>query len=69
MRDSLKRSIYLLTVWQERTASPGKLAVWRISLEDARTGQKRAFANLEELLIFFQQRMANEDQLNRRCVE
>ncbi len=52
MRDSLSRSIYVLTIWQEREASSDQPAVWRYSLEDARTGERRAFAILEQMVAF-----------------
>jgi hypothetical protein len=42
---------YLLRCWQERSAQANEtVTVWRFSLEDARTGQRRAFATLEALL-------------------
>ncbi len=53
MWESSKRSIYVLTIWQERPASPDEPAVWRCSLEEARTGEKHAFRSLEELVAFF----------------
>lgn len=66
MRHSPKRSIYLLSMWQERSASPDHPAVWRYGLENVRTGQKHGFGNLDELVIFFKQRMAVQEQLDRR---
>jgi hypothetical protein len=40
---------YLLRLWQ--TTSGGKLA-WRASLEDARTGKRRGFSCLDDLVAF-----------------
>jgi hypothetical protein len=40
---------YLLRCWEER-AETGSDKVWRFSLEDTRTGQRRGFASLNELL-------------------
>ena len=40
---------YLLRLWQ--IESRGRL-VWRASLEDARTGERRGFASIDALLIF-----------------
>jgi hypothetical protein len=45
-----RRSLsYLLRLWQ--IESRGRL-VWRASLEDARTGERRGFASIDALLIF-----------------
>jgi hypothetical protein len=60
VQDSLKRSIYLLTIWQERAASSEHAAVWRFSLEDARTGERWGFANLEQILAFLEKQMVIE---------
>ena len=40
---------YLLRLWQ--IESKGQL-VWRASLEDARTGERRGFAGIDALLAF-----------------
>lgn len=56
MHKSLKRFIYLLSIWQERPAEPDMPAVWRISLEDARTGQRHGFGSLKQTLAFLQDR-------------
>ena len=40
---------YLLTFWEERSQGPAASAVWRFSLEDPRSGQRRGFASLEAL--------------------
>jgi hypothetical protein len=64
VQDSLKRSIYLLTMWQERAASSEHAAVWRFSLEDARTGERWGFANLEQILAFLEKQMV-VDSVNR----
>jgi len=41
---------YLLSFWEERSQDPDTPAVWRFSLEDPHTGQRRGFANLRELV-------------------
>ncbi len=57
---------YLMRLWQDndddthrpegRCLDPGKgQAAWRVSLESARTGKRRSFANLEDLLAFLRQ--------------
>lgn len=40
---------YLLRLWQ--IESKGQ-SVWRASLEDSRTGERRGFANMDALLVF-----------------
>jgi hypothetical protein len=44
---------YLLRCWVE-TGVKGEISLWRFSLEDPRTGQRRGFANLTELVIALQ---------------
>jgi hypothetical protein len=41
---------YLLTVWEERSRDPNLPPVWRFSLEDPRTEQRRGFADLAALV-------------------
>ena len=48
---------YLLTFWEERNQDPVASAVWRFSLEDPRTGQRRGFADLEALIAALEQEM------------
>jgi hypothetical protein len=40
---------YLLTIWQERSLNRDAPDVWRFTLQDSRTGQRRGFASLEAL--------------------
>jgi hypothetical protein len=42
---------YLLRLWQ---VSEGKNAVWRASLEDPHTGERRGFATLQELFTYLE---------------
>lgn len=51
---------YLLTVWEERTLDPSFPVVWRFSLEDVRTGQKRGFADLGAFVAALEQEMADD---------
>ena len=53
---------FVVRLWQERPASPGRPAVWRCSVEDTRTGQRRGFAGLEALTAFLQAQMAAADE-------
>lgn len=41
---------YLLRCWAE-TGAGGEVVLWRFSLEDPHSGQRRGFANLTELVI------------------
>jgi hypothetical protein len=50
---------YLLRVWLVRVS--GK-SVWRGSLEDPFTGERRGFANLRELFIYLTTRIGENDQ-------
>lgn len=44
---------YLLRCWEEADKSE-EVTIWRFSLQDPRTGQRRGFANLTELVIALQ---------------
>jgi hypothetical protein len=44
--------VYVLRSWQEGVPSSGTPAVWRFSLEDPTTRQRRGFADLESLMSF-----------------
>ena len=48
---------YLLTFWEERDHDPATSAVWRFSLEDPRTGERRGFADLEAVMAVLEQEM------------
>ena len=41
---------YLLTVWEERNLDPNLPVTWRFSLEDARSRQRRGFADMASLM-------------------
>ena len=59
MQNSSRRSIYVVTIWQERSASSDGPVVWRFGLEDARTGDKYGFTDLEQLMAFLKTQMAD----------
>lgn len=44
--------VYVLRSWQEGRASSRSPGVWRFSLEDPTTRQRRGFADLESLMSF-----------------
>lgn len=56
---------YLLTLWEERNRDPDLPVVWRFSLEDVRTGQRRGFAGLEALVAALQQEMTDDPAKER----
>ena len=51
---------YLLRCWQERSLRQSAAAVWRFSLEDPHTGQRRGFATFEALVAFLRQELLDE---------
>ncbi len=51
---------YLLTLWEERSLDPNLPVTWRFSLEDARTGRRSGFADLQALVVALQQQMSEE---------
>ena len=51
---------YLLTVWEERSEEPDTPSAWRFSLEEARTGKRRGFADLEALIAFLRTELIDE---------
>jgi len=51
-RDHIRYHAYILRLWQERPATTDQSSVWRFSLEDTRTRQRRGFADLDKVLSF-----------------
>lgn len=52
---------YLLRCWQENSKQADKsIKIWRFSLEDSDTGQRRGFASLEALLASLLTDLADE---------
>ena len=64
MSDGPLRIVHLLTLWQERPARGDQPALWRFSLEDARTRQRRGFGSLEALTAFLQAQMTDADPVS-----
>jgi hypothetical protein len=44
--------VYVLRLWRDQEAAAGRPEVWRCSLEDPRTRQRRAFASVDEMGLF-----------------
>jgi hypothetical protein len=59
---------YLLRCWQERSLRQSAAAVWRFSLEDPHTGQRRGFATFEALVAFLRQELLDEKPDASRAV-
>lgn len=56
---------YIVRCWQEPGVHAGReTTVWRFSLQDPRTDQRRGFATLEALLVSLQADLA-DDQVER----
>jgi hypothetical protein len=52
---------YIVRCWQEPSVHAGReTKVWRFSLQDPRTNQRRGFATLEALLVSLQEELADE---------
>jgi len=49
MNEAPRYQAYLLRLW---VAGDDDAAVWRASLEDPRTGERRGFADVNDLLTF-----------------
>jgi hypothetical protein len=52
---------YMLRLWQVDRDSSG----WRASLEDARTGERYGFGNLESLFLFLTEQMNRSSEVNQ----
>ncbi|HDN80610.1 MAG TPA: hypothetical protein ENG33_09120 [Chloroflexi bacterium] len=59
-QSGLRYQAYLLRLWEERPASPGRPGIWRFSLEDPRTGQRYGFTTLEALMDFLRKQIRGE---------
>ena len=52
---------FLVRCWQERSVHAGReTVVWRFSLQNPSTNQRRGFATLEALLIALQEELADD---------
>ena len=52
----LRYQAFLLRCWEEADET-ADLTIWRFSLQDPRTGQRRGFTNLTELVIALQEEL------------
>jgi hypothetical protein len=62
---------YLLRCWEEPARRAGGPTIWRFSLEDPRTGERHAFADLERLSEFLRRRIeeAEQERTHARAVD
>jgi hypothetical protein len=54
---------YLLAFWEERGREPRREHVWRFSLLDPHTGERRGFASLEALVTALAQEIESTTAL------
>ena len=53
---------YVVCCWQERSVHAGReIVVWRFSLQNPRTNQRRGFATLEALLDSLQTELTEDE--------
>ena len=57
--DPARYRAFLLRLWQ---TGEGEAAVWRVLLEDPRTGERQGFADLASLFVFLSDLCRNADQ-------
>ncbi|MEZ4662706.1 MAG: hypothetical protein R2911_34595 [Caldilineaceae bacterium] len=50
-RGSPRYHLFILAAWEEESSPPGPV-VWRYSLEQSATGERRGFRHLEELMAY-----------------
>jgi hypothetical protein len=59
--EPLRYRSYVVRCWQESSVHAGReTAVWRFSLQDPRTSQRRGFATLEALMGMLQAELADD---------
>jgi hypothetical protein len=58
--------IYLLTVWQEQSRGPPGQITWRFRLEDPRSGQQQAFADVATLMTALQAIGAKSEEAEKQ---
>ncbi len=52
---------YIVGCWQERSVHAGReIMVWRFSLQNPRTNQRRGFATLESMLVSLQAELVDD---------
>jgi hypothetical protein len=57
----LRYRSYVVSGWQEHSVHAGQeIMVWRFSLQNPRTNQRRGFPNIESLLIALQTELDDE---------
>ena len=60
-KEKLLYRSYVVSGWQEHSTHAGQeVMVWRFSLQNPRTNQRRGFANIESLLIALQTELDDE---------
>lgn len=60
-QNALCYQAYLLRCWEERSDLPDGRVIWRFSLEDPHTGQRRGFATFDALMAVLRDELADCD--------
>ena len=56
--DDRRRTSFLLRLWQAESHGP---LIWRASLQNPDTGERRVFASVADLLCFLEERYSSVD--------
>ncbi len=56
-RETPRYRAYLLRCWEVRSDRPGQPRSWRFGLEEAGTGERRGFRDLEALVAFLEREL------------
>ena len=60
-KEASRYQSFVVRCWQEHSLHAGReTGVWRFSLENPSTNQRRGFATLEALLVAMQAELAND---------
>jgi hypothetical protein len=60
MREQTAYYSYMLRLWQDDQAN----IAWRISLENAQTGERKGFANLDDLFSYLSQQIERSSMID-----
>ena len=52
---------FLLRLWEETSQQAKLPGIWRFSLEDPHTGERRGFVNLEALVVFLRKQIGGSE--------
>lgn len=61
---SREYSAFLLRLWRNQSDQP-----WRASLQDAKSGERKHFADLAQLMAYLEQHGTTDDEIPANIVE